>query len=88
MQNFESMQPGATGKKTFGHKEENRTAGSRMRSSFGNASEKFSDFMGGGQQNLSEEYQKHAQAARNARSVLVRFLEGAMGEPPMDELLV
>ncbi len=87
MQNFEGAMQGGPGK-FFGKKEEKRTAGQRIRNTFNSASEKVSNFVNGGQQYISNEWQEHAQRARKARSVLVRFLEGAMGEPAMNELLV
>ncbi len=84
MENYESIQPGGSGK-TFGHREEKRAGASRIRSAFNNASDKLSGFMNNTGQNISNEWEKHAQIARKSKSALVRFLEGALGMSPEDE---
>ncbi len=85
MQNMESGLPGATSGNSFGHKEENRTFASRIKNTFNKVSDYVSNAWNGATQNLSDEWEKHAQMARKAKSALVRFLEGAMSEPPMCE---
>ncbi len=84
MQNYESVQPGGTGKH-FGKREESRTAAQRIRSSFSNAADRFSEMFKAPPIDVREEWREHAEAAKKARSALVVFLEGAMGTAPEDE---